>query len=185
MSWFTENPTYLYLLLAVVALPFLLAFFTTRRVLYLGLVLLLLLLGVGLYLLDQAIITDREQVELNGLALAKAAEDGDLATFERLLSPRFQMEGHSRDGLLAKARRYLTPTGVRTITFYDISVVDGPTPGTLIFKSNASASGNFEAFNVDPPYLGTLDLTWSKEGEAWKLAHMSLRNMGGTEQRIP
>lgn len=183
MTWLTENPTGLYILFAVIAGLSLAIFFSTRRLIHLTGVLIALLAGVAVYFIDQAVVTDREQVEINALLLASAAQRGEVATIEKLLSPQFQMDGHSREALLSKARRYLNPDRLRTITFYDLGVTGEPP--RLVVHCNATASGNFENFTVDPPYIGTVELTFEKEGNDWRITGMVIRGMGGAEQRIP
>lgn len=186
MTWLTEHPTTAYILIALLGGFSLLIFVASRRVAHLGGLLVAVLLAAGVYLIDRAVVTDREQVEMNTYALAKAAQDGDHAALGRLFSDRFQMDGHGKDSLLARARTYLTPGGLRTIWVSDVQAKRTDQPQVIVCGCNAGASGYFERLGtLDPPYLGTLDLVFEKEGDQWRIVKLTVKSTGGVEQRIP
>ncbi len=185
MTWLTEHPTGAYLILAILGGISLLVFFASRRIAHLSGLLVAVLLAVGVFLIDRAVVTDREQVELNTKALAKAVQEGDIAKMGELLSERFQMEGHGRASLLHRAKAALIPGGVRTIQVWDLAVPRSDDPSRLECHCNASASGAFDRGTIDPPYLGTLELVYEKEGKDWRITKMTGKGMGGAKQRIP
>ena len=186
MTWVTEHPAGVYTILAIVAGLSVLVFFASRRLAHLSGALVALLLGVGVFAIDTAVVTDREQVELNTKTLAKAAQDGDLAALDGLFSDRFQMDGHGKASLMARAKNALTPGDLRTIWVADVRAKSAAEGGPIICHCNAGASGQFGTLGrVDPPYIGTMELAWEKEGMQWRITRLVIRSMGGHEQRIP
>jgi hypothetical protein len=186
MSWITEHPTGVYIVLGFIGGFSLLVFLTTRRVAHLSGLGVAVALIVLVALIDRLVVTDREQVEINALSLAKAAQEGDLAALDRLFSDRFTMDGHTKDSLLSRARSCLVPGALRTIQFWSLEVPPSGSPNQLQCRCNASASGNFGQYgNIDPPYIGTLQIFFEKEGDQWRVTRLVVRNLGGYEQRIP
>lgn len=186
MSWITEHPTGVYIILVFLAGFSLLIFFTTRRLVHLaGLLVAVLLIGLVM-LVDYLVVTDRERVEMNTELLAKAAQEGDLVTLDRLFSERFEMDGNGKAALLARAKSCLTPGQLRTIQVWSLQVPRSDNPNRLECHCNASASGNFGQYgSVDPPYLGTLQIVYEKEGTDWRITRLTIHDMGGNERRIP
>ena len=185
-SWFTEHPTGAYIILALIGLFFVVAFFTTRRMVHLlYLPSIFGLMGL-VCLIDVMVITDREQVELAVLELARAAEKGDLATIERLLSPQFTLEGLGRDSMLDRARKYLLPVEPRSISFYNLNVPRSDHPREFECLCNVSVYGQFNGLNINSTYIGSIDFVLVKEADDnWRIKSMVVKNFGGNPISLP
>ena len=93
MHWLVDHAGTVYLLLGIVALSLLAAFWLNRRVKFLGLAAGVLLVMVLFWLLSRAVITDRKQIELNLRAMAAAAVEGKADKLLPYLASDFHYEG--------------------------------------------------------------------------------------------
>jgi len=185
-TWFTENPIGVYLVLAVLAGLMSLVFFTSGRVKHLVGVILCLLLGVGVWLIDTLVVTDREAIQQRSLALAAAIDRGDLATLEELISADYDPPPSGKAAIMARAKRYFLPGERRYVRFSQMGVLFGRDANRATLRCNASAGGNFGTFHVDPPYLGTMELFFQKEADGkWRVTGFKVYNTGGSEITVP
>ncbi|HMP01674.1 MAG TPA: hypothetical protein PKD86_05390 [Gemmatales bacterium] len=186
VTWFTENPIGVYLFLGAVAVLFTLIFFNTRRPAHLAGVLGCLALGAGVWLIDRLVVTDREQVQLRTLALAAAVERGDLSALEEIISADFDPPPTGKETLMARARRYFLPGRNRTVRFSQLGVARSNDPQRLTVRCNASASGHFGTFVVDPPYIGVTEFHFKKDADGrWRLTGFAVYGMGGEQINMP
>lgn len=186
MTLFTEFPLWAYVILSVVALISVAAFFVTKRVIYLGGVLLLLLLGFGFWLVDYAVETDREQVERKTKELAKAVEQGDLVKLDALISSKFYDTNFtSKKALLDQARPILQPNQERKAQLWQFDTKAGSSGKSMILTGNASASGQYGAFNVQG-FFGKVELTYLKDEDGqWRLSKFFVTDSQGNPINVP
>jgi hypothetical protein len=102
MLWIVENPWPVLAVAALGELALLVAFYRTGRVKMTLWMLLLAAAAGGYWLIEQQIVTDREQIENNLHAIAAAFERNDVATVESYISkssPRTLQEAQQAAGL--------------------------------------------------------------------------------------
>lgn len=185
-TWLTEHPTGAYIVLVLIGLIFVVAFFSTRRVVHLFYLLGVIALMGLVFLVDTLVVTDREQVEASVLAMARAAEKGDIDGIDKLLSASFSFEGENRDALLARARKYLLPPEPRTISFYNLNVPRSDNPRRLECLCNVTVYGQFSGLNLNNAYIGTIDFVLEKEADdVWRIKSMIVKNFGGHPMTLP
>jgi len=186
MSFITENPLWAYVLLAAAGVVFVSAFVVTKRVVYLAAVPVVLVLGLGFWLIDYAIETDREQVERKTRELAAAVEAGDLNKLDALISKRFYHPMFaSKQALLDRARGVLQPGQQRTCQLWQFETSAGGSGKTMILTGNASASGQYGSFNV-PGFLGKVEFTFLKDDDGqWRLGKFLVTDTQGNDVAIP
>jgi hypothetical protein len=185
-DWLTEGALSAYFCCAAVGVIFALAFWTTRRAKYLAGVALGLLMALGVFLIDQAVETDREQVERKLKEMVVAAERGDLTRFTEYFATNFSSTRFSnRDTLLAAARKYLTPGESRRI---------GVWPPDVTFHNNSrltcicqfTAHGTFGGFEVPPRPPGKLELIYAKGKDGqWRIESFKLLTLQGEPMSVP
>lgn len=185
-TWFTESPLGVYLVLAVLAGLMALVFFSTGRVKHLVGVILCLLLGVGVWFIDHLVVTDREAIQQRSLELAAAIDRGDLAALEELFSKDYDPPPMGKSNILARAKRYFLPGERRSVRFSQLGVLRVGNADTATMRCNASATGSFGTFHVDPPYFGTMELFFKKEADGkWRVTGFKVYNTGGSEITVP
>jgi hypothetical protein len=186
VRWFTENPTGVYLVLAALAGLFVLIFFNSRRVAHLGGVVLCLAAAGGVWLIDYFVVTDVEAVEAAAWELATVIERGDLRALDGLISADYDPPPSGKGSIMARAQRYLRPGESRLIRFSQLGVVRSPDPRKCTVRCNASASGSFGTFYVDPPFIGVMELYFKKDADArWRLTGFAVFNTAGSPVTVP
>jgi hypothetical protein len=185
MTLFTENPLWAYVILGVLGVIFLCTFFVNKRVLYLALVPLMLVLGLGFWLIDYAIETDREQVERKTTELARAVELGDMAKLDDLISKKFYHPAFAnKETLLAQARVVLQPNQERTAKLWQFETKAGTSGKSMILTGNASANGQYGSINV-PGFIGKVEMTYLKDDDGqWRLVKFYVTDSQGNEVNV-
>jgi hypothetical protein len=186
MTLFTENPLWAYVGLSILAVIFISAFFVTKRVIYLGALPILLVIGLGFWLIDYAIETDREQVERKTKELAAAVQSGDINKIDSLISAKFyRPDLTSKAMLMSSARAVLLPNQQRTAQLWQFEVKPGSSGKSITLTCNASATGQYGSFNV-PSFLGMAELTYLKDDDGqWRLGKFRVTDTHGAEIAVP
>lgn len=184
-TWLAENPVGAYFVCAALGLAFGAGLLTTRRPKYLAGVAVALLLALGVFVIDMAIETDREQIERKLTELASAAQKGDISRLSDFFDPGFRSDQFgTRDRLLKEAEKYLRPGEQRSISIWAPEIqFQGKQRLTCICQY--SASGLFGGKEL-PPRLGKLELVYVKGGDGqWRIEAFHLLTMQGERRPIP
>lgn len=188
--WFTEDAWSPIILCVVIAAIFFLAFLTTQRARYLAVLPLLLLAAITIYFAELAIVTDREQVELNLLELVSTFVEeseqwgvGSTEIPEQVRCHVFFAEDNSADRTLVVAGLMFVQV-MEDIRVSDVKVqlTDNDTKALTHFRANATI--NAGSFNGHQP--SRWELTWQKLDGDWKITQTRMLNVvNGQEQKIP
>lgn len=188
--WFTEDAWSPIILCCVVAAIFVIAFMTTQRARYLAALPLLLLAAITIFFFEQAMVTDREQVEknLHDLIATFVEESHQLGVGsgeipEIVRCQNFFAENNTED----RARVVAALMVVRVehdirVTDVQIQLTNKDTMAVTHFRANATVSaGSFSGHHPS-----RWELTWQKQAGAWKVTRTRMLNVvSGEEQRIP
>lgn len=183
-TWFTEHPTTVYLILGSLGIVFLVAVVVTGRIKFSIGAGVVVVLALGVWLLDYLVETDGEKIERATLALAEAAETGDIDRLAACISPEFNIDGMDRDELLRLARHQLPPGEKRKITVWGLVVT--PSSGGRVFtiSCNAKFTGTYAGF-VSAEYPLSLEFMFMKDTDGeWRVRKLKVMDAVGHEIRI-
>lgn len=186
-AWFTEDPTWAYILCGAAAVIAGFAFAYNRRVLYLGGVVAAVVLAGLFALLDFAVETDREQAVRKSLELAAAAEKGDFDQLASLFSDRFHSdELATKEILLRRARIYLPSGKRRTVRFWVSETYQSRDRRIVRTRCDVKAEGDFGPLGEVPFFTGRIDLTFVKDSDGqWRISGFRVARRDGSTVRIP
>ena len=164
--WFTETPWPPILILAVIAAGFGAAFISTQRARLILPILVLAVLAIGIYVIEEQIVTERERVETSIHEVAAAFErqdmNGTLAYF-------------SEQALLLRAIAANAVLGVQVqddLRITDVSVELSNSESRA--KSHFRANGSFSVMGFgDVGHQPTRwNVDWQKEGGEWRIVNV-------------
>ncbi len=192
MTWLTESPTPIYVMLALAAAVLLAVFVNTKRGVYLVMVGVIGLLAAGVWLTDYLVATDREQVEDSVRDLAAAVEDGDFAAFERHISQDFYVDGGGvgarldRAAVLDRAKKLIVRDPGRDIIVSGLEVKPSPQrQGEQIADFSATVAGNFEGYHPATGQTVHVTMTYKKDRDSvWRVRHWTVQ-FGTMEIVVP
>ena len=188
--WFTEDAWSPIILCTVIAAIFVIAFMTTQRARYLAALPLLLLAAITIYFAEQAIVTDREQVDKNLRDLISTFVEeshqfgvGSKEVPEQVRCQSFFAANNLTDRARVVAALMVVHVGddIR-ITDVKIQLTNQDTMAVTHFRANATVTaGSFSGHHPS-----RWELTWQKQGGEWKITRTRMLNpVSGEEQRIP
>jgi hypothetical protein len=183
-SFFAERNVWAYFTLAVTGLiPFVL-FINDRAAIHLfGLFCIALLMG-GVYWLDLAQETDREQALRKTYELLRAVETTDFSPFERHVSDEYVWLEMTKKSLLERVRRVLLPGQRRACSISSAQVQGNNGDPTLIVAGNLTAAGQFGLDDVF--FTGVIEMTFARQQDRqYQLIKTKLPYPDGYELVLP
>src|SRR5258708_21859184 len=162
MSWFTENPWPLMIILAIAAIAFGAAWMSEKRGLWLAAGLLSFGAVIGVYLIERSIVTEAERVEQSVHDLAAAFQrkdkEGTLSYFS-VQAPELRTQvGQALDWVEMPNGIDIKDVHVRTSNENTRAVSHFRANGTVSFRGMGSQHA-----------ASRWAVTWQKEGTQWKI----------------
>ena len=174
MSWLIDNAGTFYLLLGITAAGLVIAWQVNQRAKFLGYAAgILVLIGIIWLLTQFAPRTDRQQLEANVDAMARAVVDGKTDDLFKHISPQFNYKQMTRDILHKKARaavKVYNVTDVRITKFNVDELSREKKFAKTSFRVSAWYAGN------EQPYLFGTEADFVLEGDQWMLKTMRFYN---------
>jgi hypothetical protein len=164
-TWLVEDPTYVYMLLGIVAVALAAAYWTRRQGKYaIGVGVVLLLIGL-VALLDYLIVTDREQIVRNVGSLCQAVGDRDLDRAFAHLSKDFRYHSLNKATFEENVRRLVSihqPNEAKAWDFEVLDVSREKRSATVLFRAKVKGnwSGGAEFYLVRAEYVLDPDGQW-------------------------
>ncbi|MBT4864192.1 MAG: hypothetical protein HON53_03600 [Planctomycetaceae bacterium] len=164
--WFTETPWPPILVCLAIGAVLVYRFSVTQRSVFLGVALAMVGLAVGIYFIEQAVITESEQIEANVLLLADAVQQDDVEGMLSFLSPR---EDELRTKIAGGLALYDVGDDLR-ITDLHVRMEAEDSIGISHFRANGTISGKGSG--------GTLrvatrwELTWRRVEDQWEITRV-------------
>lgn len=179
MSWFVDNAHILYVLLGIIGIAFLAAWWLHRRnklllgaVIAAGLILLL-------WLVTRMVVTDRQQLETSVHAMADAALHGKADVLVKLFADDFEFQGRKRkdlaDGIVRGAKAYKVSDVV--ISGFDVEDLQERS-AKVFFRATIHHGVD------DRPYLVACRASYIKDGGQWRLRNVEFFNPVAANDRI-
>ena len=171
MHWLVDHAGTVYLLLGIVALSLLAAFWLNRRVKFLGLAAGAFAVIALFWLLTRVVITDRKQIDQNVRTMADAVVAGDTNTLMKYVATNFRYKGMTRDQVekmvLGSAKRFR----VSEIVITNLQVPE-------LSREARKAKVEFQAtvHNPDGPRPFHLKTEFVLEEETWKIKTFAIFN---------
>ncbi|MBI2804388.1 MAG: hypothetical protein HYX68_05310 [Planctomycetes bacterium] len=166
MSWLIDNANSLYILLAIVAAGFVVAWRFDQRVKYLGYAAgVLALLGL-FWLVTQFVTTDAKQIKDNVKAMADAVVAGKVDDVFQHVSRDFKYKDLTREALYELVRDAMKAgevSGIRITKYETLEISRAKKVATVRFNGNVTSP------QIEHAHPFTLQLTFVLEGEQWKL----------------
>lgn len=176
--WFSENPWPPMIIAAVLAAVFLLMWNANRRGLHLVLVAVFVLLGVGFYFLEQAIVTEGERLQQRVVQLCEDFRDKKPAVLDYVsdTAPQIKLQ-------FASAMVMVTVGKDLRLSDFQTTMSKGNTEGTVHFRANASL--NVVGIGDVGYQPARLILTFQREKGGWKITKVQRLNpLNGKEMDV-
>jgi hypothetical protein len=174
LTWFTENPIPLYVILGIIGIISLLAFYSTgRRGCWVGVGAAVVLIGLA-WLTDYLVVTDREMIEESTYAMIESIEKGEMQRFDEYISRDFAIPEHqiTREKLIASVRPFFTPSSQRRVRAHQLEVLPSDKPGEYVCDSMVQVSGRFEKIGEASGEMVRLKLAYQKDADGrWRIRH--------------
>jgi hypothetical protein len=164
-SWLAEDPTPVYILLAVAAVALAVAYWNTRKRAYLvGIGAVLLLAGV-VWLIDFLVVTERERLVKTVNTMGRAVQALDVDGVFRHLSEDFEFGGMRKAAFQESVRRGVRLYDVREMQIWDVQVPEvSAEKRTARVEFNAKVRGNWsggeEFYLVKAEFVLEPDQQW-------------------------
>jgi hypothetical protein len=178
-SYLYDTPWWLVAVLALAGAAFAYSGFSRRDrpLTFLGLV--LLVAGVGLFVVSRLVETDREQVVRRTTALIAAVEKRNWSDMESYLDPAatasvsmiVSRQYQSRDEIMADARRYVDKAGSFGLNVQRVDVKEEP-GGQFAVEATVYIAGDQFA------QLTVWRFRWRKDGANWTARSVDLIQTG-------
>lgn len=170
--WLVDHATVWYLLLGIITLVLVAAWYLNRRLVFLswaaGVVGLILLV----WLLTRLVVTDRVQLVQNIQAMAAGVQEGKPEEVFRYFSADFRYEHLKKEEFRQRAAKVIRRQRVRDLHLWDYDVEElDRSAGTarVAFRVRAMLEG-------DRPHLALCRLHFRREGGQWRLLGLQLFN---------
>jgi hypothetical protein len=173
MSWLVDHANTWYLLLGLLTVGLVLAWWLNRRVKFLGFAGGVLVLMGLLWLLSSSVNTDRKQLEHAVKAMAAAVEKGDANNLFKHIARDFRYKGMDRDALHKHAQQAVQVYEVREIKITKFTVDEVSREKKFAktsFRCSVWSGGN------DTPDLLSIQADFVLEDGAWKLKTLRFYN---------
>jgi ketosteroid isomerase-like protein len=165
--WFTDTPWPPIVVCVVIGAFLLYGFSATQRSIFLVGVAVLLGLMVGIYFIEQAVVTEAERIEANVLRLADAVKQGDVERTLSFLSPR---EDKMRARIAAALALYDIGDDMR-ITDLHVRMQADNSIGISHFRANGTIIG--KASSLGGRGATRWELTWRRVEDDWKITQIT------------
>ena len=172
---FFEDPFYLYLALIFAEVALVGAWYGQRRKVWLGRMLVPVALAAGVYLLERAVVTDREQIASALEATAAAAERRDFGAFATYLDEKYRGWGGRKSEAVALAEASVLKYRIRQVEITgdpQIDITGGNRADVAvrtIIHYTTGASGPSR-------YALGWRLEWVKRPDGWKIRRGEMRD---------
>ena len=164
--WFTETPWPPILICLAIGAFLVYRFSVTQRSVFLGAALAMVGLMVGIFFIEQAVVTESEQIEAKVYLLADAVRQDDIEGTLSFLSPR-------EDKLRARISVPLTLYDVgddMRITDLHVRMEAEDSIGISHFRANGTITG--KASNLGGRGATRWELTWRRVEDDWKITRI-------------
>ena len=175
---FTEDPWTLFLLLALAELLLVVTVKRRGQGVWLKLVIAVPIVAVGLLVLEWLIVTDREELQANVRAAARALQDEEMETFLVHFSPAYEFAGLDYETLQRWTQAFADTYKLKSTTFFwhEVKVVAGK--GLVEFSVLTTG----EVHGVDyGPNKSRWQLEFRREGTPpqWKISKVRVVHIPG------
>lgn len=179
MSWLVDNANALYILGAIAAAAFVVAWRFNQRVKTLALALVPLAVMGLLFLLSRLFISDSKQLELNVSAMADAVMAGNVDELFTHVAKDFRYKGIDRDMMYAAVQKSIAAHEVKSVRISSFRV-------EKLSRAERAATASFLVkAEADSEILFRAETDFVLEGEQWKLKTMRFyRPIGGADEEI-
>jgi ketosteroid isomerase-like protein len=178
IMWFTETPWPPFAICVGIGAFLLYRFWTTQRATFLVAALVLSGLSSVIFFIEQAIVTEAEQIEANVLLLADAVEQGDVEATLRFLSPREEQMRSRIGGAMA-----MYDIDDLRITDLHVRMQADNSIGISHFRANGTVSG--KASGVGTHVATRWELTWRRVEDDWKITEVTRLHPIRDNETIP
>ncbi len=161
--WFTETPWPPILVLAAIAAGFGAALISTQNVKHLLPILLLAALAVGVYVIEEQIVTERERVETSIYEVAAAFQQKDLGgTLRHFSEQSIRLRGMATGAVLGIDVQ-------EDLRITDVSVTMSNSESRAQSHFRANGSFNVMGFGDVGHQPTRWNVDWQKEGGEWRI----------------
>lgn len=161
--WFTEDPWPPMLILGLLGLVGLGSWLSSRRVLHLGLAIVAVVMAAGVYGLEQVIVTPAEEVELLVAQLCDQFQRKDPQTLTH-----FSAQAPELVLMCRTAMAMVDVDNDLRLTDFQTKVTNAGSRAVCHFRANATL--NVTGYGKVGRQPARFELTWIKEGDAWKIS---------------
>lgn len=169
MTWFTENPWPLVVLLGIGGGILLAAWSSSRRKVWLAASLSAVGAAVAVYFVERAIVTDRERVEQNVLDLTAAFQRHDR---DKTLS-FFSLQAPEWRNIVELALERVAVKDDLSVKDMSVRLSNENTRAVSHFRANGTVSYEGNSLGHQP---SRWELTWQKEAGDWKIVEVKRLN---------
>src|SRR5262245_41333091 len=180
MSWFTENPWPLIVLLGIAAGIMTAVWSSQKRALWLLGALAAVLAAVALFFVERSIVTEGERVEkaIIELVAAFVREDKDVVlSYFSVQAPEL------RDTALRGMELVDFPHGI-DVKDVSVRLSNENSRAVSRFRANGLAAASIAGMSAQQQFATRWEVTWQKEGNDWKIIEVE-RLHTLKEERIP
>ncbi|MBM83199.1 MAG: hypothetical protein CMJ78_21775 [Planctomycetaceae bacterium] len=177
--WFTETPWPPIVICSIIGAICLVDLTSRRRKISLIGVVLMAVASIAIFIIEEQIVTDSEQVEISVIAMATAFEEGELNACLDYISPQaVQIRG------MVQAA-FLTVKEVRGLKIKSLSVEMKANSTRAISDFRANADLAIRGYGEIGRRPSRWRFTWRKEDGAWKIVKVvRLNPLTGEEMGI-
>jgi hypothetical protein len=182
MSWFIDNANIVYILLGIVALGFITAFWLNKRVKFLAYAGIFVLLIGAMWLLATFVPTDRKEIHQNVETMADAVVRGDDKELFKHISREFRHNELNREQLTALFKGIVAQYKVGGVNIRQFDCDE-------VSREKALAKAHFNAYVFDaqgsPLRIVLCLATFAREDDHWKLRAIEFREPAHPDQPVP
>ncbi len=181
MNWLFDHANFIYILLGIVALGFVTAWWLNKRVKYLAYAGVAVALIALFCLLGQFVVTDREQIQRNVQQMADAVVRGGDQELFKHCSRDFRYKEMTREQLAALVKGIAAQHKITEVKIWEFEFEN-------IARADHSANAHFKASVFDKDsVLGIVFCiaSFTLENEKWLLRTIEFRDARHPDQPMP
>ena len=175
MSWLLDNANYLHILFAAIGVGCLAIWRFNSRVKYLAYAVAALAAIVILWLLSVNIMTDRQQLEANVNAMARAVENKNLGGLFKHISNDFRYHSKTREMLYDAAQKHIKEHDVKNIRINRFNA-------EISREKKFARTGFIVVASSEREFLLRIEADFVLEGDQWKLKTLRFYRIGHDEE---
>jgi hypothetical protein len=182
MSWLVDNANTVYVLLGIVALGFVTAWWMNKRVVFLAWAGGFVVLMVLFWLLTRVVVTDRQQIEHTVVAMANAVVEKKPQEVLKHVSRDFQYKQMKREELAALINTSVDRWKINEVKIWDFDVIELSRPqrsAKVRFKASVFAS------ELDRPVVVLCVGDFALEDDEWKMRTIDFRDAINPDRAMP